>query len=65
MKKSIAVLGIMGISLLVLLLVGTALMTAGQPADTAATCYVGDVHYGLPVALRGKVKYIRISQRVG
>ena len=36
MKKSIAVLGIMGISLLVLLLVGTALMTAGQPADTAA-----------------------------
>ena len=36
-----------------------------RPADTAATCYVGDVHYGLPAAVGGKVKYIRISQRVG
>ena len=36
MKKSITVLGIVGISLLVLLLVGTALMTAGRPADMAA-----------------------------
>jgi len=33
MKKSILVLGIVGISLLVVLLAGTALLTAGQPAD--------------------------------
>jgi hypothetical protein len=36
MKKSIIVLGIVSISLLVLLLAGTALLTAGQPANTAA-----------------------------
>jgi hypothetical protein len=36
MKKSIIVLTIVGISLLVILAAGTSLMTAGQPADTAA-----------------------------
>ncbi len=36
MKKSIFVLGFVGITLLVILLAGTALMTARQPADVAA-----------------------------
>lgn len=35
MKKSLIVLGITGIALLAVLLAGTALMTAGQPADGA------------------------------